>query len=112
MNTQEFNQAVTEWVLACQEIINAHYRTSYPNLTIPTLEVQEGSRYIRIFRKDGSTSRSAYAFINKGDKDGKGQGDILKPATYKAPAKHARGNLGDANKGLGSMSSYGPAYLR
>lgn len=39
-------------------------------------------------------------------------GDILKPATYKAPAKHPRGNLFDDHNGLKYVNHYGPNYLR
>ena len=39
-------------------------------------------------------------------------GDVLKPASWKAPAKHSRGNIFDAQNGLGSMGPHGPAYLR
>lgn len=33
-------------------------------------------------------------------------------AGWKAPAKHARGNIFDERNGLGAMGPYGPAYLR
>lgn len=39
-------------------------------------------------------------------------GDILKPASYKAPAKHARGNLFAADGGIECVNHYGPEYLR
>lgn len=39
-------------------------------------------------------------------------GDVLKPASWKTPAKHARGNIFDAQNGLGSMGEHGPAYLK
>ena len=60
-----------------------------------------GKRYIRI-----TCDRSVHAFVDKTN------GDVLKPASWKAPAKHARGNIFDAKNGLGSMGPFGPAYLR
>jgi len=39
-------------------------------------------------------------------------GDIRKPASWKAPAKHARGNITDEKEGMGWMGPYGPAYLK
>jgi hypothetical protein len=37
------------------------------------------------------------------------KGDLLKPATWKAPAKHARGNIMD---GSAQYSVYGPSYIK
>jgi hypothetical protein len=35
-------------------------------------------------------------------------GDLLKPASWKAPAKHSRGNIFD---GTDKWEYYGPSYL-
>ena len=64
-------------------------------------EVRVGSRYVKIIR-----DHSVHCFVDVAT------GDVLKPATFKAPAKHARGNIFDEHNGLGSMGPYGPAYLR
>lgn len=72
-----------------------------------------GSKYTRIThtsRKFGGTS--AWGFIAMVDNPAKNykKGDILKAASYKAPAKHARGNIyADSNKGYGI---YGPNYIK
>jgi hypothetical protein len=50
--------------------------------------------------------RSAWAFVDKTT------GDVLKAASWKKPAKHARGNIFDEWNGLKSVGPYGPAYLR
>ncbi len=55
---------------------------------------------------DGGTGGSAWAFLNTEN------GDVLKPASFKAPAKHARGNIYDAHGGMGTVGVYGPAYMR
>jgi hypothetical protein len=39
-------------------------------------------------------------------------GDIHKPATFKAPAKHARGNVYEADFGAHCAELYGIKYLR
>ena len=49
---------------------------------------------------------AAWAFVDRTN------GDVLKPASWNAPAKHARGNILDGQNGLGSIGPYGPAYLR
>ena len=39
-------------------------------------------------------------------------GDLHKPASYKAPAKHARGNLFEQDYGLHCAGPYGLQYLK
>ena len=98
----DFEIQVVEWVKACQNLINDNYAKNYPSLKVPQLGFTVGKRYVKVL-KEGS---GVYAFI-----DGK-NGDILKPAAFNAPAKHARENLFSATKGLRGMTAYGPPYLR
>lgn len=97
-----------EWLTAAQEMVSRNYATNFPNLTPSVLEMTDGRRYIRIdtIVDNGLGQRSVWAFIDKRS------GDVLKPATYKAPAKHARGNLFDASGGVSKLTPYGPAYLK
>ena len=71
------------------------------------LTVEIGNKFIRLW--DGT---SCWGFISRVDGDLKGapikKGDLLKPASWKSPAKHARGNIMD---GTARYSSYGPEYL-
>ena len=97
-----FNEAFDKWLASCQSIIDQHYAGNYPNMTVPKLEVQPGRKYIKVTKSDGGV----YAFIDGNN------GDILKPASWKAPAKHPRGNIFDSSGGMACMSNYGPAYLR
>lgn len=64
-----------------------------------------GKRYVRILHVTHG-QRSAYAFIELET------GDILKPAGYKGPAKHARGNIFADDHGLSCCGRYSVAYLR
>lgn len=95
------------WLWTAQDIVNTHY-TKFSSLTASVLEMSEGRRYIRVdvINDGGRGQRSVWAFIDKKT------GDILKPAGYKAPAKHARGNLFDSTNGIGHLTAFGPAYLR
>lgn len=76
--------------------------TSYKPLT-----AEQGNKYIKIW--DGT---SMWAFVSMVDGFLKGspisKGDLLKPASWKSPAKHSRGNI---FKGNDSWSYYGPSYL-
>jgi hypothetical protein len=78
-----------------------HMSQNFPSLAVPAIHANDGRRYIKVIRSD-----SVHAFIDKTN------GDVLKPATWRAPAKHARGNIFHEDNGQGCMGPYGPAYLR
>lgn len=61
----------------------------------------QGKRFIKVIRGD-----SVHCFI---DRD---TGDVLKAASWKAPAKHARGNINDKKHGIEMMEQYGPKHLK
>ncbi len=93
---------VEAFVARCQRMIEDYYRQHFPNLRdVPVLKIDQGYRYFKIVKESG-----AYAFVDSKN------GDILKPASWRIPAKHARGNIFDSRQGMGWMGPYGPAYLR
>ena len=72
-----------------RDTLHAVY-AKYMETTFPTLEVGEttvtfGQRYAKVVRKGSGV----VAFIEIST------GDIFKPAGWKAPAKHVRGNIAD-----------------
>ena len=93
------------------EKVNAERAEYYKNMNFKQgktdLIVEIGNKFIRLW--DGST---CWGFISRVDGELKGspikKGDLLKPASWKAPAKHARGNIID---GTARYSTYGPEYL-
>jgi len=93
------------------EKVNAERKAYYEKIDLSTkkteLTVEVGNKYIRLW--DGT---SCWGFISRVDGDLKGspikKGDLLKCATWKAPAKHARGNIVD---GTAKYGVYGPSYL-
>ena len=102
--------AVKMLVEGVQKKINDDYATNYPNSTPPVVQFDVGKRYIKLSRVQGEISKSVHCFIDA--KEGPTFGDILKAASWKAPAKHARGNVFDGSWGINSVGVYGPAYLR
>lgn len=108
MHSQDdFSNALSTFVQGCSKISNDHRERHFPNLPTVTFETMPGKRYVRIVRGDASGGqRSVHCFVDTTN------GDVLKAAGWKAPAKHARGNIFDEQNGLGSMQEYGPAYLR
>ena len=49
--------------------------------------IESGRKYHKIIMETGAGSRSVHAFVDKKT------GDLYKPASFKAPAKHVRFNL-------------------
>jgi len=108
---KDINKAVDMLVKGVQKKIDADYSKNYSNLKPPKLLVKKGKRYIKIIRKEVTGSgTSVFAFIDA--KEGPTFGDILKPASWNAPAKHARGSVFDGSWGVNSVGVYGPAYMR
>jgi hypothetical protein len=91
--------------------VNTQRKEYYVKSNMPTqyteVTAEVGNKYIRLW--DGTC---CWGFISRVDGNLKGslikKGDLLKPATWKTPAKHARGNIMD---GTAKYSAYGPSYL-
>ena len=69
--------------------------------------INKGRRYDKIVKEETlryRTSTSVYGFIDKTN------GNILKAATWKAPAKHPRGNIYEDDR-MQFMGPYGPYYM-
>lgn len=108
-NTQaNFDEKLASWLAGCNKLLdvrNAEFSKTAPE----HLELQPGRRYIRVVCKDNLTPSvhvSAWAFIDRNN------GDVLKADSWKKPAKHARGNIFDADNGLKYVTEYGPNYLK
>ena len=91
--------------------VNIQRQDYYVKADMPTqyqpIVAEVGQKYIRLWVGTG-----CWGFISRVDGDLKGspikKGDLLKCATWKAPAKHARGNIID---GTARYGIYGPEYL-
>ena len=92
--------------------LNIQRKDYYVKADMPSqykeLTVEIGNKFIRLWQ-----GTSCWGFISRIDGDLKGapikKGDLLKPATWKAPAKHARGNIID---GTAQWGEYGPSYIK
>jgi hypothetical protein len=98
---REFGPALQTFFEGCERINHEHMDQHYPRLQKPEFKLEELNVRWRV-RRDGSV----HAFVDKNT------GDVLMPASWSKPAKHARGNIFEADNGLGRMGPYGPAYLR
>lgn len=101
--TPEFNAALDAFVAATQAKINADFAHNYSRVTPPVLTVEAGQKNAKIVKTD--SQRSVFCFVRIAD------GAILKAASWKAPAKHARGSI-FVNAGQDAVTTFGANYLR
>jgi hypothetical protein len=99
-----FGIRVNDFMLRAQELIEAHYKASGFLTTPPTLKRMDGFKYTRIVR-EGPGERSAYCFIDIKT------GDVLKAASWMAPAKGARANIWSSDFGMSGLTPHGARYL-
>jgi len=99
---------IKKFVKIVQQIHDKYFAKHYDNLTPPKIEYTRGKKYYKIIRVEQyQTSRSVHSFVDRTT------GDIHKPAGWKAPAKHARGNIFDNDGGKSSMKDSGSiVYMR
>ena len=103
MNTSpEFKTALDRFVSEAQAVCDLYRTQNFPTLPRETLSVDPGRRYVRIWRN--GIQKIAHCFVDSTN------GDVLMCATWKAPAKHARGNVyqGQASDSVGP---HGAHYL-
>ena len=101
------NPAVSEFIKKVNTDIDVYYAKNLSNLTPTHLMLEVGNKFLRLWQ-----GTSCWGFISRVDGDLKGapikKGDLLKAASWKAPAKHARGNIMD---GTAKYGVYGPSYI-
>lgn len=76
--------------------VQAFIERVQPHYKYGVLSVTQGKKYFKIIQ-DGS---SAYGFVDN-------EGNVLKAATWSAPAKHARGNIFSDREGLEAIDAKG-----
>jgi hypothetical protein len=96
---------MNDFVTLLQTKTNEHYAQRYPTLTAPTYVVDQGRKYHKVVQVDGSHGqRSVHCFVDN-------DGNVYKAASWKAPAKGVRYNVGkDMEKLEKNFDPYG-GYL-
>ena len=88
--------------------INTDYHKGFPSNKDMVLSLVAGSKFIKVINEN-----SVWGFVAKKDGVHKGlpmkAGDVLKAASWKAAAKHTRGNIFDKNQDYFRWT--GPDYL-
>ena len=78
------SEKVEKWVWQLCRALEANYDRIYPNSSDPVkFNMESGRKYWKINQNHGGV----HAFVNKET------GEVFKPASYKAPAKHVRYDL-------------------
>ena len=102
------NPIVDNFITEVNKAIETYYGKNLKGLQPELLQVDVGRKFIRLWK-----GTSCWGFISRVDDNLKGapikKGDLLKPANWKAPAKHARGNIID---GTAKWGVYGPEYIK
>ena len=93
---EQFETSFQYFFCLMQEVIGDCYTKNYSNLPIPELKFSRGRRYFKIVN-----NHSVVAFVDTTN------GDVLKPASWAAPAKHARGNIFNDDNGSSAVTAQG-----
>lgn len=108
-------EQIEQFCEALEQAIVSHNAVHFPNLHEAegvSVTAEYGRKYARIVRRNVQRTTGeeygacVHCFVEIST------GNILKAATWSAPAKHARGNISDPNMGIGTaVGVYGAAYL-
>lgn len=101
----KFNQAFSNWMEGANEIFQSELPT-YEGRPEEHLGFKEGKKFVKVIIMREGKPTSVFAFVDKAT------GNLLKAASWKAPASGARGNLFDEKGGLGRVTPYGMGYNR
>ena len=115
----EFQNRLQVWLEGAQKIVDDYYRDNFPNLFFGEdyveLKATAGRRYVKIEthcpritsgRITSGNRHMVFAFIDMTN------GDVLKAATWRKPAKTARGNIFNTDDGLTCVNPFGIQYLK
>jgi hypothetical protein len=115
-----FDQALAGLLVAAQAKVDAYFEkfelkneagVRFQGEFLAAEDPGPRGRYVRVWSHgltygEQNGSRRIYCFVDKKT------GDVLKAETWKKPAKHARSNVFDADRGASGVTSHGGAYLK
>ena len=85
---------IRKYCLMLCDALEQDFKSRYPNSDPYKFSIESGRKYHKIvmdFPNGQSQSQSVHAFVNQKT------GEVYKPASWKAPAKHVRFNLLEIN---------------
>lgn len=109
---------ITDFDVAFNNFINGLQKIIDKKTIGDKVGFMPGGKFIRVYTENtrGGAGRSCYCFVAKDNGSNKEmgawtKGDVFMSGGWKAPAKHARGNIFDPHNGLEKCGPYGVAYL-
>ena len=108
---KDFMGKFETFLAGCQKVYDDYMDETFPTNPRVRLVPAFGRKNVKINRHrivDGEVEKrpeSVHLFVDMTN------GDVLKAASFKAPAKHARGNIYNDDNGLGGVTPYGAKYL-
>jgi len=99
----KFDKAFDKFMGHVNAVFDKYWKDNGFTHTKSSFEVVEGRRYTKVVRNDVS-QKSVHLFVDKTN------GDVLKAASWKSPAKGARGNIFNKDNGLDSLTPHGAKY--
>lgn len=90
------------------QVFQAHIRGFIKQHGTVGFKYDIGSKYVRVWSTLSNGQDSCYCFVDRET------GDIYKSASWRAPAKHSRGNIFDGfnNPVMYGVGEYGADYLK
>ena len=109
-----FDEALEDFRAYAEGVHRSYFDRQGFTFAVPVIEIVKGGRrYVKLNRTENdpetgdrrSYSTSVHSFVEIAT------GDIFKPASCKAPAKHARGNIYRGNGAAALSAEGGVRYL-
>jgi len=96
-----FEKRFAGYVEKLEENLAVYYEGKFTHVGTPNVTVENGRKYAKVIVGD-----SVHTFVNKEN------GDILKAASFKAPAKNGvRGSIFAEDFGMSCVGPYGALYV-
>ncbi len=99
---------IKPWLKKVNELRKVYWDERFTYRDYTPLKSKEGKKFIKIINES-----SVWGFVAMVDGNLGGvpysTGDLLKPASWRSPAKHSRGNIFE---GTDSWTYHGPTYLK
>jgi hypothetical protein len=110
-NFTAFDEALEDFRAYAEGVLRTYYDRQGYTFATPNIEIKRGGRkYIKLIRTESNYDTGepqgqtfVHSFVEVAT------GDIFKAATFKAPAKHARGNI---YRGNGAEALTDDAHVR
>jgi len=96
------------WLELTNKSLEIKHNEQFSSLEYTPLTYSKGRKFIKILK--GGAVWGFVSMINGFNKEVPIKlGDLLKPASFNTPARHARGNIFN---GTAKFTAYGPHYLK